>query len=486
MVKEFFENPMDTRLRMANDPHRPGYHFLPPRNWMNDPNGLIKWNGRYHLFYQFNPYGALWGSIHWGHASSKDLIHWKDHPIALLPEIGSGDENGCWSGCMILDRDIPTAVYTGFVDYNNTPMMLAYSKDNDLLDWEKSPHNPVITDKPKGVRETDFRDPYVWREDKIWKAVLGGRFLDGQCGVLLYESHNLAEWIYKGILYQNRLHDSITMWECPNFFALDGQYILLFSLSPNFQGVYYYVGDYDGLRFYPNKEGYLETGPIFYAPQVRQFDDERMILFAWLLEGRSDEENEQAGWAGVQSLPVTLELDDSKNLITRPVNEINLLRESNYVLHDVHLPANNFHEIPLRGRMIEIDAEFENIQGELGFQVLTTPDNMETTKFGYDFLRGEAYLDTIQSSLTKGCMRSRQTAKLLIDRGGTLKIRAFIDKSVIELFINDQVRISGRVYPTREDAELIKIYSHNQELILKTLNLWNFRGIWPDIKTFYK
>ena len=101
---------------LQTDPHRPHYHFLPPANWLNDPNGLIQWNGEYHMFYQYNPNGPFHGTIHWGHAVSADLVHWRHLPIALAPEAGTADEDGCWSGCAVDDSGVPTLIYSGHRD----------------------------------------------------------------------------------------------------------------------------------------------------------------------------------------------------------------------------------------------------------------------------------------------------------------------------------------------------------------------------------
>ncbi len=478
MTGETFTSPTGERGKMAGDRHRPGYHYLPPKNWMNDPNGLFQWGGRYHLFYQYNPYGPLWGSIHWGHASSTDLIYWEDHPIALEPGPGAGDENGCWSGCIVNDQGVPTALYTGFINESNTPVMLATVVDPGLIHWEKYLKNPVIAQAPPGVKNTDFRDPYVWREGDVWKMVMGAGLENGHCAVLLYESKNLISWDYLGILHQALVSDKITTWECPSFFPLDDKYVLLVSLCPGFSGVYYYVGDYDGTRFEPQCEGFLESGSIFYAPHVRQVDDGRVILFAWLREGRSEAAIEQAGWAGVQSLPAVLTLTEDLHLVTEPVEELSALRGEEYQLLDVNLPAEKTFEIPLRGSQLEIEVEFDDIQGPFGYYVLARDDEAEMTCIGYDPHKGAAFLDTERSSLDERVVRGRHEESLSIDTHESLKIHAFIDGSVLEVWFNDHVRISGRVYPKRMDADGVKVFSQGEGVHVKSLRIWKMRHIW--------
>jgi len=143
------------RGKLADDLHRPQYHFLPPANWMNDPNGLIQWRGQYHLFYQHNPGCPCWGTMHWGHAVSENLVHWTDLPIALAPTPGGPDADGCWSGCAVDNDGIPTLIYTGVFPQRQC---IATSTD-DLLTWEKHAGNPVIAAPPEGLDVTGFRDP---------------------------------------------------------------------------------------------------------------------------------------------------------------------------------------------------------------------------------------------------------------------------------------------------------------------------------------
>jgi beta-fructofuranosidase len=183
------------REALGGDRHRPLYHFLAPANWMNDPNGPIFWNGTYHLFYQYNPNGPFWGSIHWGHAASIDLVHWEDYPIALAPSPDGPDKAGCWSGCVVNHNGIATALYTS---PGPQIVCLATTSDSELRNWSKEPL-PVITGPPKNVKlagfpsitgdmSADMRDPFVWQEGGQWKLLLGSG-LPGKGGTaLLYES----------------------------------------------------------------------------------------------------------------------------------------------------------------------------------------------------------------------------------------------------------------------------------------------------------
>ena len=477
-TEEWFENPDETRRLMADDFHRPVYHFLPPQNWMNDPNGLFFWQGKYHLFYQFNPYTPLWGFIHWGHASSTDMIHWQDHPIALFPEDGTGDAMGCWSGCIVADDGVPSALYTGFVNPEETPVMLARADDPDLTRWTKSPHNPVISAPPPGVIQTDFRDPYVWREGELWKMVMGAGMESGKSSVLLYQSDNLVDWDYCGVLFERKV-DSVRMWECPNFFRLGNHYVLMVSLFPDAQGVYYYVGDYDGTTFTSIAEGYFDAGPCLYAPHVRTFPDGRTILFGWLMEGRSDEAIETAGWAGVQAIPRELALDAEGHLVSKPIEESLSLRQKGQAFTDLVLKAGKAELLPVRGRHLELDLVMETSGGGVNLGVLASGKDEEVTWIRLDFEENLLTLNTTQSSLSSEVRTGCQTIALPERLGAEIALKVFVDGSVIEAWVDGRVVLTGRAYPTQSDAHGVILLAKSDEARIKTLEVWQMEAIWP-------
>ena len=476
--EEWFTAPAKTRRLLAGDFHRPVYHFLPPKNWMNDPNGLFFWQGKYHLFYQFNPYTPLWGFIHWGHATSPDMIHWQDHPIALFPDEGTGDAFGCWSGCIVDDHGIPSALYTGFVSPEETPVMLARAED-DLLDrWTKSPHNPVIGAPPEGVIQTDFRDPYVWREGTLWKMVMGAGMMNGNCSVLLYQSADLVKWEDCGVLFEKQV-DGIRMWECPNFFQLEDRYVLLVSLFPDAQGVYYYVGDYDGARFVPAAEGYFDAGPSLYAPHVRTFPDGRTILFAWLMEQRSDEALETAGWAGVQTIPRELSLGVDGKLVGTPIDVVRHLRRNHHPFSNLVLSEGEQWEVPARGRHLELKVAVAPLGGEVRLGVLYASDGEEVTWIGLDFDQNLLFMDTTQSSQSSEVKTGIQRVPLADGSPSEVRLRVFVDGSVIEAWTDDGAFLTGRAYPTCQDADGVVLSARGGEARVRSLEVWQMESIWP-------
>src|SRR5215469_10886932 len=153
----------DASPDVAHDPSRPSYHLLPQHNWMNDPNGPIWWKGQYHLFYQLNPHAAVWGDMHWGHAVSPDMVHWRHEPVALAPTPGGADSEGCFSGSAVVHNGVPTIIYTGVQnapadqvtirdgsDKLRETQMIATAEDDGLLRWKKV-ETPVIATPPEGM-----------------------------------------------------------------------------------------------------------------------------------------------------------------------------------------------------------------------------------------------------------------------------------------------------------------------------------------------
>jgi hypothetical protein len=274
---------IDGGTAMSTDPHRPSYHFLPPRNWMNDPNGLIYWGGEYHLFYQHNPNGPFWGTMHWGHAVSPDLVRWRHLPIALAPTPGGPDKDGCFSGSAVDNDGVPALVYTGV----SPEVQCVATSDDGMITWQKHPGNPVIAAPPEGLDVTGFRDPFVWRENEEWRMVVGSGLRGVGGAALLYRSPDLIRWEYLQPLCTGDIRETGEMWECPNFFPLGDRHVLIVSPVP-LRKALYFVGRYDGARFTPERHGVLDAGGHYYASLSLVDAAGRRVIFGWLWEGRSD------------------------------------------------------------------------------------------------------------------------------------------------------------------------------------------------------
>ncbi len=232
-----------------------------------------------------------------------------------------------------------------------------------MRDWRKHPANPVIPDPPPGLVTTGFRDPYVWREGGAWRLAIGSglRGIGGR--VLLYRSSDLLQWEYLGPLVGSDDPRHGTMWECPSFFALDGQHVLIYSPVPTGK-VLYFVGDYADGRFTPQHEGQVDWGGDFYAPQVMTDADGRRIMFGWSWEARNGTPEKaaqwsaqpQVGWAGVQTLPRVLSLSPEGELLFDPVPEAVALRGRETTLDGLTLAAGQVQSLPIAGECVELHA----------------------------------------------------------------------------------------------------------------------------------
>jgi beta-fructofuranosidase len=474
----------------SQDLHRPQFHFLPEKNWMNDPNGLIQWGGRYHLFYQYNPDGPFHGNIHWGHAVSEDLLHWEDLPVALAPSPGGPDEGGCWSGCAVNHEGVPTIVYTG-----NYPQVVCLATGSeDLVHWEKHPANPVIAAPPEelGARaQGQFRDPFLWREDGCWHMVIGSK-IEGEGGVALhYRSEDLLHWEYLGILLRGDINQTKpfwtgTIWECPNFFGLGGQHVLFFSVQSEPQDLIfpvYYLGDYDGRRFTPTTQSILVHGSYFYAPQIMHLEDGRVLMWGWLKEGRRPAALLEAGWAGVMSLPITLSLLPDGKLGLAPVEELKNLRGRHWHYDGLEVDPSTAGLLDgVSGDCLEIEAVFEPTEeAEFGFAVRRSPDGEEQTRILYQGKVERLVFDPEESSLSTAVDRDTRQASLGLDEAGLIRLHIFIDRSVVEIFANGHTCLAGRVYPTRADSLGVDLLALKGVTHLVSLDIWKMKSIWQAV-----
>lgn len=474
------------------DQSRPGYHFLPQANWMNDPCGLIQWQGQYHLFYQYNPNGAFHGTIHWGHAVSDDLVHWRHLPVALAPTPGGPDEEGCWSGCAIDNDGVPTFFYTGVFPQT---VCIATSAD-DLLSWKKYEGNPVIEAPPYDVRyETDghFRDPYVWREDGHWYLVIGSKIKDVGGMVLLYHSRDLERWEYLHPLMVGDVHRGDpfwtgTMWECPNLFRLGDRHVLLLSIQATpHDHLYtvYHTGAYEEQRLTPETQGILVHGGYFYAPQVMRLDDGRHVLWGWIKEGRSQRISDWAGWAGVMSLPLAVSLLPNGQVAVEPVPELQALRREHWHYESLELePVPETATLSLlegiQGDTLEIVAEFEvEDDAEFGLQLRCSPDGQEQTRIVYQAAKGQIVIERENSSVSPDVERGERTAPVELADGESPKLHIFVDRSVIEIFANGgRTCLAARIYPLRPDSLGVGLFARTGIAKLKSMDIWALKPIW--------
>ena len=302
----------------AGDPRRPAYHYHAPAQWMNDPNGPIYDKGWYHVFYQFNPYGAQWGSIHWGHARSRDLVNWQQMPVALWPSKSRGEDH-VFSGSVFPRADgTPMAFYTSIGAGRDPEQWGAISSSPDLSVWSKSPANPLLTTKIHGEADVkEWRDPFLFAQNGITYMLTGGGI--HKHGVVnLYEATTptLTAWKYLGVLFQHP-DTQITNIECPNLAYIDGKWLLLTSTYGKVES---FVGQIDltHRQFLTEKRGVLAEGA--YASQLMRGPDGSVIHLAWM-------HTEQGkGWNGYLTLPSTLHIGSDDTVRRWPVAALTKLR----------------------------------------------------------------------------------------------------------------------------------------------------------------
>lgn len=297
-------------------------HFEPEKGWMNDPNGLCFFKGEYHAFFQHYPHAAKWGPMHWGHAVSGDLLHWREEPIALYPDMPYENGGGCFSGSALEKDGVLYLMYTSVSKEQGQTQSMAVSEDG--LRFTKLAENPVIAESPLDPENRDFRDPKLFAFGDEYRMVCGAG-TEGLASVLLFRSKDLLRWEYMGPIFQSRDFGAVP--ECPDLFPLGDKWVLLFSRMDEPRSAQFIVGSFDGERFFPESFQQPEKGTDFYAPQTFTDQKGRRIMIGWLYSW-DRETPESAVRAGALSLPRELSLRDGK-VINAPVEEARALLKDN-------------------------------------------------------------------------------------------------------------------------------------------------------------
>jgi len=479
----------ESRKRLATDPYRPLYHFSPPENNMNDPNGLCQWRGRYHLFYQFLPENQKrW---HWGHAVSKDLIHWYDLPVAIRPD----RENDCFSGQTLVEENRVIAIYHGTKVGN----MIAIASDSLLLDWRKHPNNPVIPIVPVDEKGYPYHvfDPCIWREEDGYYSV-SGTYKDGRLwincrGVVhLFHSKDLANWRYLGPLVEGGFYtDPGEDHAVPNFLPISSTKHMLLFFSHK-RASQYYIGVYDRKthRFHPEFHGRFNYGPIaigsLHAPSATIDSKGRLIAIFNVKEGKKREE-----WNDVMTLPRRLSLAPDNTLRIEPVKEVTSLRFNHQHIGPLEIPANREVKLPnIHGKAMELKAIF-NVRSarEVGLYVFQSPDGSEQTRISFYHNTGlysplsALQIDVSESSLRSDVFaRTPEIAPFTLKDGEPLELHIFIDRSIVEVFANKRQCLTVRVYPQRKDSNGVSVFARGDSAKLVSFDAWQMHAIWPELK----
>ena len=507
---------LDTKtLRSRETELWPRYHVtaLPEEGLCRpyDANGCIYWNGRYHLMYIYQDPDRPNGGHCWGHASSSDLVNWTFHPPALVPNPGDPD-TGIFSGNAFVNRDGKPMLCWFGVDAG---VCVATAEDADLIHWKKHPSNPVIP-VPKPGTEGHGRyhvwDPYLWLEGKTYYCLLGGnRLPSGKDTLYLMRSNDLIKWEPVHPFYEADPRWTVRGEDCscPDFFKLGSKHVLM-SISHNVGGRCY-VGRLEHEKFIPEKHIRMNwPGGNFFAPESLEDHKQRRIFWAWVTDPRSMTTQIMTG-SGVQSLPRVLTLTPEGDLGIEPVPELQSLRGERREITAVRLEDSREFLVPgVAGNSLEIELEIEPDGGgplppvltggtrEVIVTVLASPDGREETRIIFDTVSQLLKLDVSQSTLREdvlyqfhpldsgGMFQNRRPgeahrrpvveAPLVLSGDEPLKLRIFLDQSMLEVFANGRQCITQQVYPSLPESRLVKLQSRGGQSQLRQGTAWELRA----------
>ncbi|WP_211746091.1 sucrose-6-phosphate hydrolase [Paenibacillus sp. Marseille-Q4541] len=454
--------------KVANSPWRQTFHIQPQTGLLNDPNGFSFYNGEYHLFYQWFPLGAVHGLKHWYHVSSPDLVNWRQEGTAIEPD-RDFDSHGVYSGSGLEHDGLLYLMYTGNVrdkDWNrfSHQCMAFMDKEGKIKKFD----SPVIPDIPEGYTD-HFRDPKLWKQNDKFYAIIGAQRVNETGVILLYSSSDLKEWKLHGEI-QTNLSEFGFMWECPDYFELDGQGILLFSpqgLEPQgdkYNNIYqsgYLVGDLldvDSLEFEHGPFHELDHGFDFYAPQTMVDDKGRRLLIGWMGLPEIEYPTDKEGWAHCLTIPRVLHLQEGQ-ILQQPPEEFINLRKNNVSIKD-ELQTDEIKSYSgIQGEQYELICDWMNVDArEFGLELRTGSEEEEKTVISYHTATKKLTLDRTLSGQPVGHAYGT-TRSCTLEDTNKLRLRIFVDTSSVEIFVNEgQYVFTARIFP-KETSTGVRFYT---------------------------
>ncbi|MFP7299912.1 glycoside hydrolase family 32 protein [Neobacillus niacini] len=461
-------------------PWRQSFHIQPVTGLLNDPNGFSYFNGEYHLFYQWFPLGPVHGLKHWYHTKSKDLVLWENVGMAIKPS-NEFDCHGVYSGSGIEHDGKLYFMYTGNTrddEWVRHPFqcLAVMSPDGSIVKMEE----PVIKEVPRGYTD-HFRDPKVWKNGDHFYAVIGAQRENETGSVVLYRSWDLKDWQFAGEVKTGLDEGFGYMWECPDYFELDGQGIFLFSPQglkaegDSYQNIYqsgYVVGSPIDLEEIELKHGpfhELDHGFDFYAPQTTVDHLNRRILVGWMGLPEIDYPTDKHGWAHCLTIPRELTVKEGK-LVQHPVAELTLLRgekvETSQKVENESICLDNF-----EGDVYELQAEFsESTAEEFGLE-LRVGEN-EKTVIKYDAVAKKVVFDRTETGQSFG--EEYGTVRKCKLEAEEISFRIFVDVSSVEVFVNDGEEVfTGRIFPG-ENSNGISVFARGGHTNVKAVK-WDLK-----------
>lgn len=480
--------------KYPNADYRPAYHAVAPAHWMNEPHAPFYFNGKYHLFYQHNPFGPYWGQIHWGHWVSDDMVNWEHAKIALAPEKGEIDPDGIWSGAAFVGPDgVPRLYYTAGNWSKEQDQYISIAEPEDLNDpnlqsWKKT---GVIINEPEEYLKNEFRDPFIFQVKEKYYMIVGSGIENKGGSAPLFESDDAQNWEYLHPFYISDAEKYPFLggvWELPVFLPINGgseegtqKYIFMVLPIRNEADieVFYWIGEFDKeeKKFVTNDPepklidygDFGFTGPSgFVDPKTN-----RTIVFTIAQGKYGGLDTYDMGWAHNAGLPVELSLDKNDELIIKPIEEIKKLRGEEIIsCQNCDLESVNEMLKNVEGDQLEILVEFENSDKQYGLEVRKSKKGTDKGMIFFDVDQNEVVFDKVNSQ-GEDQKAARAPIKL---NGENLELNIFLDKSMIELYINNKVSITNRIYSEDKDAGGIELTGPS-DLKIKNIQIWKMKGI---------
>ncbi|UOY91737.1 sucrose-6-phosphate hydrolase [Ectobacillus sp. JY-23] len=443
---------------------KPRFHIHPQFGLMNDPNGLAFYKGEYHVFYQWYPFEAMHGMKHWAHVKSKDLVNWERMPVALVP-LEDYESHGAYSGASIEVEGKLYLYYTGNLKYGpierSANQCLAIMDESGHI--KKYEQNPVIAGTPKGYTG-HVRDPKVFRKDDTYYMLLGAQREDLTGAIVVYESIDALQWTFKGEL-DVAIDLQGYMWECPDYFELDGKDVFIFSpqgIAPaghsyhNVYNVVVAVGSLDmkQMRFEVEFYQELDKGFDFYAPQTFEDENGKRMLFAWAGSGEVAYPTDSESWAHCLSIPRELSIENGK-LLQRPAKQMELLRRQHMSGQG---KVQGYEAVVNEDTSYEFELHFEPSDAtKFGVELFASAEERLVVTFDKDAQVVTVNREQFEHAFggEYGFVRSEA-----VNLSGGVKVHIFVDRSIAEIFINDgEIVFTTRVFP-KEDAKGINVFSN--------------------------
>lgn len=497
VVSFFFTASLIAQNNLYKEKYRPQFHFSPPKNWVNDPNGLLYSDGEYNLFYQYNPYGNRWGHMSWGHAVSKDLIHWKHLPIAIREEnkimIFSGsavvDENNT-SGFAKKSGQIPlVAIYTGHYiadsakpDNYMQSQYIAYSLDKGIT-WKKYERNPVLD-----LHKKDFRDPKVfwYAPQKKWIMLV---VLPHEHIVQFYSSFNLINWNHLSDF--GHAGDINDIWECPDMLQVPVagttgmfKWVLFNSQQTTMQ---YFVGNFDGTKFInenpANKIFRPDYGPDYYAATTYNHlpANHLPVLLGWANNWKYANDIPTSPWRSAMALPRNLTLKKINNewrLIEQPVASLKTLRTNPVELKNIEVTGRK--KLNISGQQFEMEISFDVSQNVIA-RLRLAVGKSNSFMIGYNASNEKLFIDRsglANNSFNKNFAALSRYETSLKPIQQKIKLHIFFDKSIIEIYANDGLAVmTAQLFPDETD-DGIELFSDGATTKFQSIKFWKIKSVW--------